>query len=71
MPEEELKKYIKYELKKKRNDISALDVVRIQLEFQVSYAVTIVRLYEIGIIDYEQKSLLFDHRNTITSKELF
>jgi Zn-dependent peptidase ImmA (M78 family) len=71
MPEEELRKYIKFELKKTHQEINALDVVRMQLEFQVSYAALVVRLYELGIINSNHKSKLFDNRNGVTSKALF
>lgn len=71
MPEEEIRKYIKYELKKKHQEIGALDIVRMQLEFQVSYAATVVRLFDIGVINYNHKSSLFDNRNAMTSAVLF
>ncbi|NLK27785.1 MAG: ImmA/IrrE family metallo-endopeptidase [Clostridiales bacterium] len=71
MPEEEIRKYIKYELKKKHQEIGAFDIVRMQLEFQVSYAAMVVRLYEIGIIHSSHKSMLFDQRNAATSAALF
>jgi len=71
MPEEELQKYIKYEIKKKYQEISALDIVRMQLEFQVSYAALVLRLYSIRMIDSSHKILLFDKRNAMTSAALF
>lgn len=71
MPEEELRKYIKYELKKKHQEIKALDIVRIQLEFQVSYAAAVVRLHNLKMINSSHKSLLFDDRNSMTSTALF
>lgn len=71
MPEEQLTKYIKYELRKNGQEISALDIVRLQLEFQVSYAAMAVRLYKLGIISSSHKSMLFDKRNTLTSSALF
>ena len=71
MPEEELRAYIKYELKKKHHELSALDIVRMQLEFQVSYAALVVRLYDLGVINPSHKSKLFDNRNEMTSRALF
>jgi len=71
MPEEELRKFIKYELKKTHEELNALDIVRMQLEFQVSYAALVVRLYNLEFINYTHKSRLFDRRNQITSKALF
>lgn len=71
MPEEELKKYIRYTLKKKCQELNALDIVRMQLEFQVSYAALIVRLYDLKCISSNHKKILFDKRNEITSRALF
>lgn len=71
MPEEELRKFIKYELKKKHQELNALDIVRMQLEFKVSYAALVVRLYELEFIKSGHKSSLFDKRNEITSRALF
>ena len=42
-----------------------------QLEFQVSYAAAVKRLYDIGFITFNHKSELFNERNSITSKSLF
>jgi Zn-dependent peptidase ImmA (M78 family) len=71
MPEEQIKKYIRLELEKRGQAISALDVVRLQLEFQVSYASMVVRLYEIEVISAKTKSVLFDKRNELSSRVLF
>jgi Zn-dependent peptidase ImmA (M78 family) len=71
MPEEQLMTFIKYVLKKKYKELGALDTVRIQLEFQVSYAAAVKRLYEIGFITSSHKNELFNERNCITSKSLF
>lgn len=71
MPEEELSKYIKYELGKKCQELNALDIIRMQLEFQVSYAALVVRLNALNFIGINHKSILFDKRDEITSKALF
>ncbi len=71
MPEEQVRKYIKFELKKKAPEIEELDVVRMQLEFQVSFSAIVVRLAELGLIDLAQKSMLFARRDTLTSRALF
>ncbi|MBE3570789.1 MAG: ImmA/IrrE family metallo-endopeptidase [Bacillales bacterium] len=71
MPEEQLTKYIKYELRKRWKEINALDIVRLQLEFQVSYAAMVVRLSQSKMISSDHKSILFDNRNTLTSRALF
>ena len=71
MPEEQVRKYIKFELKKKPPEIEELDVVRMQLEFQASFSAIVVRLAELGLIDLAKKSMLFDRRDTLTSRALF
>lgn len=71
MPEEELRKYIKFELKKQFQELNALDVVRMQLEFQVSYSALVRRLYELNFINGPLKIKLFNNRNEVTSKALF
>ena len=71
MPEEQVRKYIKFELKKNPQEIEELDVVRMQLEFQVSFSAITVRLAELGFIDSAQKNMLFDRRDTLTSRALF
>ena len=71
MPEEQVRKYIKFELKKRPLEIEELDVVRMQLEFQVSFSAIVVRLSELGMIGPAQKSTLFDRRDALTSRALF
>ncbi|MGF7185289.1 Zn-dependent peptidase ImmA (M78 family) [Desulfitispora alkaliphila] len=71
MPGEELLKFIKFELKKNTKNLNALDIVRIQVEFQVSYASAVKRLFDINAIDYRLKNELFNERNEITSRSLF
>lgn len=71
MPEEQMIKFIKYVLKKKYKEINAFDIVRIQLEFQVSYAAAVKRLYDMEFINFNHKNELFNERNCITSKSLF
>jgi Zn-dependent peptidase ImmA (M78 family) len=71
MPEEELRKFIKYELNKSYNELNALDIVRLQLEFQVSYAALVFRLCDLDFISLEHRIRLFDKRNEVTSRALF
>lgn len=71
MPEEQLNMFIKLELEKRGQELGALDVVRMQLEFQVSYAALVLRLYELELINADLKSVLFDKRNEVTSNALF
>lgn len=71
MPEEELSKFFKYELEKKVKSLNPIDIVRLQIEFQVSYSAAVKRLHDIGFIDYNKKYELFDERSKITSRALF
>lgn len=71
MPEEKLRNYVKYELKKSHEELNAFDIVRMQLEFQVSYSALAVRLYELKFINLSHKHRLFDKRNDMTSRALF
>lgn len=71
MPEEQLGKFIKFELKKKTNELTALDVVRIQIEFNVSYNATVKWLREINFITITHKNELFSKKQETTSATLF
>lgn len=71
MPGDQLSRFIKYELKKKASDLTALDIVRIQLEFSVSYSAAVKRLKEVDLINLGQKNNLFSNRNEVTSGALF
>lgn len=71
MPEAQLLEFIKFQLKKKAINLNAIDIVRLQIEFQVSYAAAVKRLYDIGFINYNKRCELFNERNSITSKVLF
>jgi len=71
MPVAQLSEFIRFELKKKIEDLKALDVVRIQLEFNVSYNAAVKRLYESGFITSQKKNALFDRKLEVTSSALF
>lgn len=71
MPEEQVRSYIKFELKKRPPDIEEFDVVRMQLEFQVSFSAIVLRLNELEMISPPHKSRLFERRDTPTSQALF
>ncbi len=71
MPEDGLKNFIRYELKKNNDELNALDIVRMQLEFQVSYSALLPRLHDLGVISNSHKSKLFDKRDEVTSRALF
>ncbi|HZK70961.1 MAG TPA: ImmA/IrrE family metallo-endopeptidase [Clostridia bacterium] len=71
MPENRLSDFIKFELKKYNNKLTALDIVRIQMEFNVSYNAAVMRLHEIGFLTLKHKSELFDEKLQISSAALF
>lgn len=71
MPEEKLESYIKYELKKEYNELNAIDIVRLQIEFNVSYNAAVKRLKNIGFITETHMYGLFNDKNCIKSAMLF
>lgn len=71
MPDESLKNYIKFELKKNYKNLTSLDIVLLQNEFQVSYAAMVLRLYDLKFIDENHKCRLFNERDELTSRKLF
>mgnify|MGYP000956435550 CR=1 FL=1 len=71
MPEIQLLEFIKYELEKKATNLNAIDIIRLQIEFQVSYAAAVKRLYDINFINYNKKQELFNERDENTSRALF
>lgn len=71
LPEEQIRDFIKYELEKESAEIQARDVIRMQIEFNASFAAIVKRLYELGFIDSNLKNKLFDERESKTSKMLF
>lgn len=71
MPSDQLSKFIKYSLKKERSELTALDIVRIQKEFDVSYNAAVKWLYELKFITPGHKNELFSERQEITSANLF
>lgn len=71
MPIVQLTEFIRLELGKKPEEVRALDIVRIQLEFNVSYNAAVKRLHEEGLISSARKIALFDRKNEVTSRTLF
>jgi Zn-dependent peptidase ImmA (M78 family) len=52
MPREMVEKYIRHELRDKSiNNLSGLDIARIQTSFNVSYDMALIRLKALGILD--------------------
>lgn len=71
MPENKLEDYIKYELRKEKEELSALDIVRIQIEFNVSYNAVVKRLKDVNFITETHMYSLFNEKNVLKSKALF
>lgn len=71
MPEKKIEEYIKYELDKEKEELNALDIVRIQIEFNVSYNAVVKRLNNIKLITDNQMYSLFNDRNILKSNALF
>ncbi|WP_083238922.1 ImmA/IrrE family metallo-endopeptidase [Caloranaerobacter ferrireducens] len=71
MPEILVEEFIKYELKKPYRQIEGLDIVRIQIEFNVSYSTAVIRLHELGLITEDHRKKLFNERRVYTSGKLF
>jgi len=71
MPEEEIRKYMKYELRKDFSELKARDIIRLQAEFNVSFSTVLKRLNELKLIDTNKKSLLYEERDRYTSRTLF
>jgi len=71
LPEEQIRNFIKYELEKEFSEIRARDIIRMQIEFNSSFAAIVMRMYELGFIDLNLKKVLFDERDSKTSRVLF
>lgn len=71
MPEEELRKFLKFELQKDFSEIKARDIIRIQVEFNVSFSTAVKRLFELRFIDSIHRNALYEERDRYTSKTLF
>jgi hypothetical protein len=71
MPVESLDRFIKFELKKKKTDqLHVLDLVRIQIEFQVSYTAAVCRLHHLKRITAANQAYLIKEHNQGTSQTL-
>lgn len=71
MPESFLRDYLKYEIKKAPSKIGGFDIIRIQVEFNVSYAAAVERLKDTGLIGQDQAKRLYDERNRYSATGLF
>lgn len=71
MPEDKLRSILKDTFKKEANDLRAINIVQMQLEFRVSFSALLERMYSLKIITAEKKSDLYSERDFYTSKNLF
>lgn len=71
MPEEGLKKYIRHELDHSLETLDALDIVRLQQEFSVSYSALVWRLLKIKAINEAHKERLLSEQESLKSSYLF
>lgn len=71
MPEENIKAMLKEVFKKSGNEIRAINIVQMQLEFRVSYNALVERMAALGIITANKKNNLYKERDFYSSKKLF
>lgn len=71
MPEENIRAMLKEVFKKSGNEIRAINIVQMQLEFRVSYNALVERMTALGIITASKKIDLYKERDFYSSKKLF
>lgn len=71
MPEENIRAMLKEVFKKSGNEIRAINIVQMQLEFRVSYNALVERMTALGIITANKKNNLYKERDFYSSKKLF
>ena len=72
IPAELLRQFISFQLDKPDfSQLNGLDIVRIQVEFNVSYSAVIERLKEIKAINYEKAVFLYEEQKRYSSGQLF
>ena len=71
MPEESIRAMLKEVFKKDGNELRAINVVQMQLEFRVSYNALIERMATLDIISVNKKAELYKEREFYSSKKLF
>lgn len=71
MPEDKLLDMLTDTLKKTGAELLAINVVQMQLEFQVSFNALLERMYSLKLITSAKKSKLYKERDFYTSKKLF
>lgn len=71
VPESKLSYYIKYELEKNVAEITIIDIIRIQIEFNVSYEMVVDRLYDLKLLSKVMRDQLEEEKETDKSRNLF
>lgn len=71
MPEDKLHESIKQGLKKKAEELSAINIIQMQLEYNVSFSALVKRLLDLDIISSAKKNSLYSERDFYSSKQLF
>jgi Zn-dependent peptidase ImmA (M78 family) len=71
MPENNIRDFIRYSIKKDPSELSAINIVAMQLEFNVSFSALVQRLLDLKLINYTKKDDLYSQRDFYTSKRLF
>lgn len=71
MPKEKLLEFVEFNLKKTPQELRAINIVRMQLEFNVSFNALTRRLVDLGIITTLKQKELRSERDFYSSKKLF
>ena len=71
MPKEKILNFIRQNLKKKPEELRAINIVQMQLEFKVSFNALIKRMSDLGVIKDSKKVQLYKERDFYTSAGLF
>lgn len=71
MPEENIRAMLKEVFKKSGNEIRAINIVQMQLEFRVSYNALVERMTALGIVTVNKRNDLYKERDFYSSKKLF
>ena len=71
MPEDKIREILVENFNKSANELLAINIVQMQLEFGVSFSAMCERLYSLGIITATKKNSLYEERDVYTSRMLF
>ncbi len=71
MPLAQLSEFIRLELRKKPEEVKALDIARVQLEFNVSYSAAVKWLSDAGLISPAKRNDLYESKLELHVNALF